>query len=332
MIKTTNLSKNFKSYKKSPGIKGSIKGLFKREYNLKSAVQGFDLDIKRGEIVGLLGPNGAGKTTLMKMLTGIVVPSSGEIHVAGHIPSEREKIFRTKIALVMGQKSQLWWDIPAMDSFLLLQRYYEIPNDQFSQRIERMSTMLDVTDLLHVQIRKLSLGERMKMELMASLLHSPEVIFLDEPTIGLDLIAQESIREFILDYHRTNGATIIITSHYMADVQALCERLVLIMKGEKAFDGPLREFERILGNEKCVTFQFSAPQVPEATLWKRYDASWSEDFTQVDLRIPEEELRDVSLEILKFAPVIEFQTEKMPIERVMKTLIENPELMIGKKA
>ncbi len=327
MIKTNQLSKNFRSYKKEPGVAGSLKGLFKREYNIKSAVQDFDLEIKKGEIVGLLGPNGAGKTTLMKMLTGIVVPSSGELTVAGHIPSKREKIFRQKIALVMGQKSQLWWDIPAMDSFELLQRFYEIPTPAFKERIERMSSMLNVEDLLQVQIRKLSLGERMKMELMASLLHSPEVIFLDEPTIGLDLLAQESIREFVLDYHRTHEATIIITSHYMADVQALCDRLVLIMKGEKAFDGPLRDFERILGNEKCVSFQFDSAQNPEAEIWKRYDAKWNQEQTQVELRVPEEILRDISLEILKFAPVTEFQTEKMPIERVMKTLMENPEIM-----
>lgn len=329
MIKTQKLCKNFRSYKKEPGITGSIKGLFKRQYNVKNAVLDFDLDIKKGEIVGLLGPNGAGKTTLMKMLTGIVVPSSGELLVAGHIPSKREKAFRQKIALVMGQKSQLWWDIPAMDSFELLQRFYEIPTKDFKKRIDHMSSMLAVEDLLQVQIRKLSLGERMKMELMASLLHSPEVIFLDEPTIGLDLLAQESIRDFVLDYHRSSEATIIITSHYMADVQALCDRLVLIMKGEKTFDGPLRKFERILGNEKCVSFQFASPQPPEASIWQQYDGKWNEDFTQVELRIPEESLRDVSLEVLKFAPVTEFQTEKMPIERVMKTLMENPEIMQG---
>lgn len=329
MIKTQKLCKNFRSYKKEPGITGSIKGLFKREYNVKSAVHDFDLEIKKGEIVGLLGPNGAGKTTLMKMLTGIVVPSSGELTVADHVPSKREKAFRQKIALVMGQKSQLWWDIPAMDSFELLQRFYEIPTGAFKERIDRMSTMLAVEDLLQVQIRKLSLGERMKMELMASLLHSPEVIFLDEPTIGLDLLAQESIRDFVLDYHQGHDATIIITSHYMADVQALCDRLVLIMKGEKAFDGPLHNFERILGNEKCVSFQFASAQTPEASIWQRYDGNWNEDFTQVELRIPEEELRNVSLEVLKFAPVIEFQTEKMPIERVMKTLMENPQIMQG---
>lgn len=306
---------------------GSVTGLIKRNYTTKPAVLDFDVDIGKGEIVGLLGPNGAGKTTLMKMLTGIVVPSSGELKVAGHVPSDREKAFRQKIALVMGQKSQLWWDIPAMDSFLLLQKYYEVSKSNFKERIDHMSSLLQVEDLLHVQIRKLSLGERMKMELMASLLHAPEVIFLDEPTIGLDVLAQESIRTFILDYHQKNNATIIITSHYMADVQALCERLVLIMRGEKTFDGPLHQFEKILGHEKAVSFQFQSPQVPTAELWQNYDASWNTDFTQVELRIPEHELRDVSLEILKHTPVIEFQTEKMPIERVMKTLLQNPELM-----
>lgn len=327
MITTKKLTKNFISYKKTPGIAGSIKGLFKRDYITKPAVLNFDLEIKKGEIVGLLGPNGAGKTTLMKMFTGIVVPSSGEIKIGNHNPSDREKEFRKKIALVMGQKSQLWWDIPAMDSLLLLQKYYEVSKSDFNDRVAHMSELLQVKELLHVQIRRLSLGERMKMELMASLLHAPEVIFLDEPTIGLDVLAQESIREFVLDYHRKNNATIIITSHYMADVQALCERLVLIMKGEKTFDGPIHQFEKILGSEKCVNFHFASPQEPQGEIWQRYDASWSADFTQVELRIPEESLRDVSLQILKNSPVTEFQTEKMPIERVMKTLMQNPELM-----
>ncbi|MCO4794594.1 MAG: ATP-binding cassette domain-containing protein [Bacteriovoracaceae bacterium] len=329
MIKTRGLTKNFLSYKKSPGFMGSIKALYKRDYITKTAVNSFDLEIQKGEIVGLLGPNGAGKTTLMKMLTGIIVPSSGEILVAGSVPADRNKEFRKRIALVMGQKSQLWWDIPAMDSFLLLQKFYEVSDSDFKERIEEMSTLLDVKDLLHVHVRKLSLGERMKMELMASLLHNPEVIFLDEPTIGLDLVAQENIRYFIKEFHRKNNTTIILTSHYMADVHALCKRLVLILQGKKGFDGPIEEFEQILGREKSVSFSFSETIEDHTHFFENWSPEWNQSFTKVDLRLPQEDLRDIGKTVLEKFPVIEFNTEKMPIERVMKTLMEKPELALG---
>lgn len=329
MISTSGLTKNFKSYKKSPGFMGSLKALYKRDYVTKTAVNSFDLNIEKGEIVGLLGPNGAGKTTLMKMFTGIIVPSEGEIKVAGYTPADRDKLFRKKIALVMGQKSQLWWDIPAMDSFLLLQKFYEISDTDFNERIEHMSELLDVKDLLHVHVRKLSLGERMKMELMASLLHNPEIIFLDEPTIGLDLVAQENIRHFIKEFHRKNNTTIILTSHYMADVHALCKRLVLILQGKKGFDGPIEEFEQILGREKSVSFTFSESIEDYTEFFENFSPEWNSDHTKVDLRIPMEALRDISAKAIEKFPVTEFNTEKMPIERVMKTLMEKPELALG---
>lgn len=327
MIKTSNLIKSFKSYKKKPGFMGSIESLYKRDYTIKSAVDSFDLDIPSGQIVGLLGPNGAGKTTLMKMFTGIIVPSSGEINVLGHNPSERDKSFRKKIALVMGQKSQLWWDIPAMDSFLLLQKYYEIEEDEFNEKIEHMSSILEVKDLLHIHVRKLSLGERMKMELMASLLHSPEVIFLDEPTIGLDLVAQESIRKFIKDYHQKNNCTIILTSHYMADVQELCSRIVLILGGKKAYDGLIEDFEKILGHEKRVSFYFNTSVDKSSELFSKFKPEWSLNDLKVELLIPEGELRNTSSKIISNFDVCDFNTETLPIEKVMKTLISNPEIL-----
>lgn len=327
MIKTENLTKTFLSYKKEPGITGSIKALFKRNYIEKSAVENFNLDIKPGEIIGLLGPNGAGKTTLMKMFTGIIVPSSGTLEVLGYKPHERDKEFRKKISLVMGQKSQLWWDIPAMDSFLLLQKYYEIPKKNFNERVAYLSDLLEVKKYLHIHVRKLSLGERMKLELMASLLHDPEIIFLDEPTIGLDLLAQENIRDFIKTYHQEHKITLILTSHYMADVAALCKRLVLIFEGKKRYDGSIEKFEKILGLAKIVSFTFSKPQEPLDPIWEGLDATWSAEKDYVELRIPEEDLRSVSTKILADKEVIEFSTEKMPIERVMKTLLTNPDLL-----
>lgn len=326
-IRAQGLSKNFKSYQKEAGFLGSLKSLYQRHYQIKNAVEDFNLEINKGEIIGLLGPNGAGKTTLMKMFTGIIIPSRGHLEVVGHNPSSREKAFRKKIALVMGQKSQLWWDIPAMDSLLLLQKYYELPKAQFEERIEQMSTLLRVKDLLHIHVRKLSLGERMKLELMASLIHSPEIIFLDEPTIGLDLVAQDNIRQFILDYHRKNQTTIILTSHYMADVQALCSRLVLISGGMKKFDGDLSTFERLLGSEKTLTFNFTdAPKKRDLEIFTKHKALWSEDGRSVELRVEQEDISEVSRHILKHYDVNDFGTEKLPIEKVMKELMLRDEL------
>ncbi len=331
LLSAKSLGKRFVSYRKQAGIIGSIKSFFKRDPVTKDAVFNFDLEIKKGEIVGLLGPNGAGKTTLMKMFTGIIVPSSGELKILGHNPWLRNKQFRKKIALVMGQKSQLWWDIPAMDSFLLLQKYYEITDENFNERITAMSELLGVKELLNIHVRKLSLGERMKMELMASLLHNPELIFLDEPTIGLDLVAQENIRLFIKDYHAKNNCSIIITSHYMADVQALCHRLVLIFDGKKKFDGAIEKFEDILGVDKVVTFSFAHTLQNAADLWQEYSPKWypenGQEKAKVELRIPEDKLRAVSIQILENFPVTDFATDNIPIERVMKTLMTSPELL-----
>ena len=327
LIVSQGLTKQFISYKKNPGVMGSLTSFFKRNPIIKDAVKDFSFSVQKGEIVGLLGPNGAGKTTLMKMFTGIIVPSEGELKILGSNPWERDKNFRKRIALVMGQKSQLWWDIPAMDSFLLLQRYYEVPEDAFKQRIEKMSDLLGVKDLLHIHVRKLSLGERMKLELMASLIHNPEVIFLDEPTIGLDLVAQENIREFIREYHEQNDCCIIITSHYMQDVQALCDRIVLIFDGKKAYDGNLESFEDILGSEKSVSFTFKEPQEVDQGVFQDLAATWTEDRTSVELRVPEDRLCEVSSVVLNNLPVIDFATEKLPIERVMKELMNNPEIL-----
>jgi ABC-2 type transport system ATP-binding protein len=294
---------------------------------MNHAVQDFSVEIDQGEIIGLLGPNGAGKTTLMKMFTGIIVPSEGEINVLGFKPCERKMNFRKQIALVMGQKSQLWWDIPAMDSFLLLQRYYEINNKDFAERIQELSELLQVTNLLEIHVRKLSLGERMKMELMASLLHRPKIIFLDEPTIGLDVVAQKNVRAFLKNYHQQFRPTIILTSHYMADVAALCSRILLILGGEKRFDDSLNSFEATLGREKSVTFFFAESQIPEDTFWLPYPTDWNQANTQVELRIPEKMMAKVSRDILGKFPVIDFATQKLPIENVMETLLHNPALL-----
>ncbi|MFN7975798.1 MAG: ATP-binding cassette domain-containing protein [Acidobacteriota bacterium] len=327
VIECRQLGKNFRTYLKAPGLAGTLRSFVKRDFRDNPAVSNFDLDLEPGELVGLLGPNGAGKTTLIKMLTGIIVPTTGRVSVLGYEPFRRPQAFRKRIALVMGQKSQLWWDIPAMDSFLLLQRYYEIDDAKFRGRIDLLSDILGVRGVLHVHVRKLSLGERMKMELMASLLHEPEVIFLDEPTIGLDIVAQKSIRDFLARYQREHGTTIILTSHYMADVQALCSRIVLILQGKKRFDGSRSGFEGILGREKFVTVRFSERVDDADPIWKGLFPVWGDDRMQVELRIAEADLRRVGVEILSRFPVVDLATENLPIERVMSTLMARPELL-----
>ena len=326
-ISCQGLGKDFRHSHKDPGFLGSLRSFWRRSYEHKSAVQHFDLTIGQGEIVGLLGPNGAGKTTLMKMFTGIIVPSRGELRVLGHLPHRRELDLRRRIALVMGQKSQLWWDIPAMDSFLLLQKYYEIEEAAFKARLGELADLLGVQSLLRVHVRKLSLGERMKLELMACLLHQPDVLFLDEPTIGLDLVSQKNIREFILAYQRQYGTTVLLTSHYMADVAALCQRIVLVLGGSKRFDGPIQDFESVLGKQKYVTVDFSQGVDSQHPLWQDLDPSWNKDWTRVELRIPEAELRTRAIEILSAFPVTDFSMEKLPIERVMNQLLSDPQLL-----
>lgn len=332
MIECRGLSKDFRLYHKAPGLLGSLKSFVKRDYITKSAVDHFDLTINKGEVVGLLGPNGAGKTTLMKMFTGIIVPSRGELRIGGHIPHERPMAFRRKIALVMGQKSQLWWDIPAMDSFLLLQKYYEIEEPVFKQRLNALAELLDVKRLLQVHVRKLSLGERMKLELMASLMHQPDVLFLDEPTIGLDLVAQQAIRKFILSWQAEYQTTVILTSHYMADVAALCERIVLVIGGQKRFDDRIAVFEQMLGQQKFVSVSFEQPvSVAEveqhASFWQGLSPEWNPDRSQVELRMSAEHLREQAVFLLQNYPVSGFSTEKLPIERVMSELLTQPELI-----
>lgn len=327
MIECSSLSKEFHSFKKQPGIIGTLKSFYHRQYDVKLALNNFNLKIDRGEFIGILGPNGAGKTTLMKILSGIIVPTSGQAQILGFNPSERKIEFRKKIALVMGQKSQLWWDIPAMDSFQLLQKYYEIPAEKFNHRLKELSKMLEVEHVLHIHIRKLSLGERMKLELIACLLHDPSVIFLDEPTIGLDLVSQKNIRNFLLKYQKENSTTILLTSHYMVDVEALCSRIVLIFDGQKRYDGSILDFSKILGRDKFVTFIFEHPVDISDPFWNSLDTSWSNGGKQVELRISENELRKISSLIINKFEVIDFFTEKMPIERVMNTILTNPHLL-----
>ena len=253
MIKVEGLRKTFTTHVKEPGLMGSLKGLVHRKHITKEALKSVNLEIHQGEMIGLIGANGAGKTTLVKILAGIVHPTSGSASVLGFTPWERPNEYRRQMSLIMGQKAQVWWDLPALDSFLLLKEIYQIPEARYKRNIEFLSETLMIKDQLKTQVRKLSLGERMKVEIMAALLHDPKVIFLDEPTIGLDISAQKAVRQFLKDYQKEFKPIIILTSHYMEDIKELCSRIVIIKEGEFVYDGALANIQRLLGDEKVVT-------------------------------------------------------------------------------
>ena len=253
MIKADQLTKSFLISKKAPGFKASLKSLFKRDFETKFALNGVSLQIEPGEIVGLVGANGAGKTTLIKILSGIIHPTSGEVSVLGFKPFQRKNEFRRQIGLLMGQKAQLWWDLPAADCFTLLKEIYRIEKKQFDETLAILAETLAVKDLLHVPVRRLSLGERMKMELIAVLLHRPKVIFLDEPTLGLDITAQKAIRSFLTDFSARYKPALLITSHYMQDIEEVCKRILIIKKGSFIYDGQLSGLRETFDSQKKVT-------------------------------------------------------------------------------
>ena len=256
IIYTNQLSKTYRRFEKEAGLKGSIKSLFNRKYETKTAVSDFSLAIEPGEFVGLIGPNGAGKTTLVKMLTGIIAPTSGEISVLGYYPNRLENSFKKQYAVVMGQKSQLIYDMTAADTFLLFKEIYEVPNDVYKRNLNLFTDLFNSKEYLNMQVRTLSLGERMKMELITSLLHNPKVLFLDEPTIGLDAPAQRQIRGFLKEVNDRYGTTILLTSHYMDDVRSLCPRSVVIGEGRKVYDGRTDDLFASFQTHKKITLQF----------------------------------------------------------------------------
>ncbi len=318
VISVKKLNKTYTYYKKQPGLWNSIKSLFHREKLYTNAVQNVDFDINEGEFVGFLGPNGAGKTTTLKMLSGILYPSSGEATVLGYTPWKRQKQFQKQFALVMGQKNQLWWDLPAMESFILNKEIYEIPQEQFDATIEELTTLLDIKHLLHVQVRKLSLGERMKCELVAALLHNPKVLFLDEPTIGLDVISQQNIREFLKKYNKQKKTTIILTSHYMEDVEALCERVIIINHGQKMYDGILNDLVQKHIDHKVLTLTFTAP-VTQAAL-KKFGTIAEYEKQRVILHVPKKEAKLRAAAILTELPVDDITIDEPSIDDVIRTI------------
>ena len=259
VIRVEHLKKEFEYYKKGTGLQGSLHNLFHREMLKKEAVKDISFSVERGEMIGLLGPNGAGKTTTLKMLSGILFPTAGEVEIDGYIPWERKNAFKRRFSIVMGQKNQLWWDLPASDSFYLNKCIFDVPDGEYRRTVEELSELLDVKDLMNVQVRRLSLGERMKMEILAALIHRPDILFLDEPTIGLDILSQQKIRDFLKTYNEQTKPTVILTSHYMRDIEELCRRAVIINQGQLVFDGTLADINHRMGDRKLLSLKSIEP-------------------------------------------------------------------------
>lgn len=317
-IEVKNLFKTYEYYKKQPGLINSIKSLFHREKLFTDAVKDVIFNIEEGELVGFLGPNGAGKTTTLKMLSGIIYPSRGTATVLGYTPWKRQTAFQKQFAIVMGQKNQLWWDLPAMESFILNKEIYEIPDDVFKANLKELTELLDVKDILDIPVRKLSLGQRMKCELVAALLHKPKVLFLDEPTIGLDVVSQKSIREFLKKYNKEKKVTIILTSHYMEDVEALCDRVIIINHGSLIYDGGLKQLIDTYVNQKVLEITFTEP-VPRATL-ANFGTIMEYSPERVVLEVLKEKTKESAARILSELPVDDILINEVPIDEVIRKI------------
>jgi ABC-2 type transport system ATP-binding protein len=321
-IEVSGLVKTYEYHHKEPGLRGSLSSLFRRRTLERRAVDDISFRIERGEVVGFLGPNGAGKTTTLKVLCGLLYPSGGIVSVLGHVPSRREPAYLRRIALVMGQKNQLWWDIPALETLLLHKEMYGIPGPQFQSTVDELSEMLEVGRLLRVQVRKLSLGERMKMELLAALVHRPDVLFLDEPTIGLDVVSQARVRDFLRELNAEHGTTILLTSHYMDDIEALCPRVLVIDAGRIGYDGSLAALVERTAPRKLVSAVFAEPVPREELAAAVGDVEMrpTDDPLKISLAVPRDQVADVAGRLLRLGRVADLGVEEPPVEEIIREM------------
>jgi ABC-2 type transport system ATP-binding protein len=316
-IETKGLTKIFRIYKKKPGLGGAVRGLFHRTYEDVRAADNVTMSIEEGECVGFLGPNGAGKTTVLKMLSGLLYPTSGEARVLGHVPWHRADAFKRQFALLMGQKNALWWDLPARESLELNRAIYGISERRFKDIVEELTRLLDVKDKLDTMVRELSLGERMKFELICALLHAPRILFLDEPTIGLDVTSQLRVRDFLRDYNSDERITTLLTSHYMADIEALCQRVIIIDHGKIFFDGPLSKIVERFSAHKVVGLSFKDAAKCDLSAFGEIIEQTPQS---VRLKVPRPRVAEVCREVLGRFEVTDFSVQEPPIEDVIRQL------------
>ena len=320
IIEARGLTKTYRVYQKREGLLGAVRGLFNRQHKDVHAVADVSFAIEPGEIVGFLGPNGAGKTTTLKMLSGLIFPTSGDATVLGHLPWNREDDFRRRFALVMGQKNQLWWDLPAGDSFQLHREIYSIPTDLFNRTLGELTDMFGVNALTRQPVRELSLGERMKMELIAALLHQPQLLLLDEPTIGLDVVAQVTIQKCLREYNSVRGVTILLTSHYMRDVEALCKRVLVITHGKLVYDGSLARIADEFGNHKLVKLQFDGAEPPPGL--EQFGEIMLTEGPTVDLKVDRVKVAAVLAAILDRHKVLDMSVQDPPLDQMIARVFE----------
>ena len=321
IIETDKLGKSFKVSAKTAGLRGTVSHFLRRRYRLIEAVKAVDLTVDQGEIVGFLGANGAGKTTTLKMLTGLIHPTSGKARVAGHVPFRREREFLRQITMVLGQKQQLMWDLPALDSLRINAAVYEIDTSTFRRRLDELSGMLALDTQLSQPVRKLSLGERMKVELLAALLHQPRVLFLDEPTLGLDVNAQAAVRDFLREYNRRYDATVILTSHYMADIVALCPRVVLIHKGDMIYDGSLSGILDRFAPYREIKLQFQQP--PDAADLEQYGQVASVEGRAARLVVERPALTKTLTRLLREQRISDLTVNDPPVDDIVRRIFAN---------
>jgi len=321
IIEADGLSKTYRVYQKQAGLLGALRGLFRREQKEVRAVDRVSFTIEPGEIVGFLGPNGAGKTTTLKMLAGLIFPTSGRARVLGHIPWERADDFRRRFALVMGQKNQLWWDLPAADSFQLHREIYSLPAGQFQKTLDELTELFGVRELTRQPVRELSLGERMKMELIAALLHQPQLLLLDEPTIGLDVVAQVTIQKCLRECNAARGVTILLTSHYMRDVEALCKRVLVIAQGLLIYDGALTGITEQFGLQKLVRLQFDGNDTP-ADL-ERFGEVTRRDGPTAELKVERGRVSEVLAALLDGHTLVDVSVQDPPLDQVIARVFES---------
>jgi ABC-2 type transport system ATP-binding protein len=314
VVSVSGLVKTFTVPEREAGLRHAAKGLVRRRTREIRAVDGISFEIGAGEVVGFLGPNGAGKTTTLKMLSGLLYPTGGEARVLGHVPSKRERDLLRWITLVMGNRNQLQWDLPALDSFELNRAIYRLPQDEFLETRDELIELLDVGDLVRKPVRNLSLGERMKVEVVGSLLHRPKVLFLDEPTIGLDVTMQKRIRAFVAEYNRRHGATVLLTSHYMADVEALCKRVIVIHHGTLRYDGPLMGLADAFAAYKTIGVAVANGRADLA----RYGEIIHRDGDWVTIRVPKADTSRIAARLLSEQEVVDLTIEDPPIEDVIE--------------